>query len=328
MAFAPLSLQEYLRPWQAAGLSHLLLEKNVPLPVAPSATVNATGGAAFVQTDVVQTSKKAPVSSAQTAPPSQNAAFAPQTSARPTPRQEVTLLPKEAWPGIWLRQYSRFPERPAVLWTYPALGRDLECTPDSGRRELLRQLLQPLNLPKGSSAFLPCLLPDMDAGAALPDSGQVSGAGSGPGSAPDSAQAADSSRTSASAQASGSSQTPTARLAPGSPQALDGLDFVPNAGAFWSIVKTAAPKVLILFGQQALQAVLPGQNMRFYQQGQHLGVHLVLLPDIFAEEGASSTVTPSGSAASGASASGRPPVGALAAYLSTVLANILRQARA
>lgn len=168
----------------------------------------------------------------------------------------------ESWPHVWQRQFAKAPPRPVVVWTYPTLGHDLLCTPDARRRERLRELLTPLNLPRGSSAFLPCLLPDIPENHPTPDDTLLS------------------------------------------------VPFNPAPEIFWSAMRMLSPKVLILFGMSALEAVLPGQAMRFYQQSQHYGVHSTLLPDIFDAHAAG------------------PPTGAVAAYLSTALSAVLKFPRA
>jgi hypothetical protein len=114
-------------------------------------------------------------------------------------------------------------------------------------------------LPKGSSAFLPCLLPDLPPGATVP---------------PDLADA----------------------------------HFVPNHQVFWAVVREIKPRLLVVFGLRALEAIWADHSMRFYQQASHRGVQLVVLPDLFPEQLEVATL----------------PVAAVSAYLSTVFSALTR----
>ncbi len=284
MAFAPLILQESLRPWQAAGVTHFLLDADAAagraLQTGSAAAYSARPQAAPFPPEGRPERRNIPLppqdGPAPTAPREASASAAasgaspslavPAVSAAPVRPEpgvgpEEALPPRPAWPELWSRQFARMPEQPLVVWTYAALGRDLCATPDAERRERLRALLQPLGLPKGSGAFLPCLLPDIPAGAPVPSN-------------------------------------------------LDNADFVPNRPVFWAALREIKPRLLVVFGLKALEAIWPGHALRFYQQASYMGMQLIVLPDLFPERR-----EPDAAAL---------PVAAVSAYLSTVFSALLR----
>lgn len=69
-------------------------------------------------------------------------------------------LEPEAWPAQWRSLFERTPSGAPLLWTYWALGDDLGGAPDIQRRELLRQILGDLAMPRGTHCFWPVSLPD------------------------------------------------------------------------------------------------------------------------------------------------------------------------
>ncbi len=279
MAFAPLILQESLRPWQAAGVTHFLLEADAAAGRALQAGSAAADSARLQSVPLspeqrnvlppqaprsAQPAQRGQSGQRPAASPAVNAATAPVSSAataKSAAAPEEALPPRSAWPELWAGQFAHMPERPLVVWTYATLGRDLCATPDAERRERLRALLQPLRLPKGSSAFLPCLLPDIPAGAPVPAS-------------------------------------------------LDGLDFVPNRLVFWAALREIKPRLLVVFGLKALEAIWPGHALRFYQQASYMGTQLIILPDLFPERREPEAPP--------------LPVAAVSAYLSTVFSALLR----
>jgi hypothetical protein len=79
----------------------------------------------------------------------------PASEAVPVP----SLLSKEPWKGL----LAKLPPGASSLWTYDALGQDFTAEPSSARRDILRRLINQLNLPKGFVGFFPFTLPAKDA---------------------------------------------------------------------------------------------------------------------------------------------------------------------
>jgi hypothetical protein len=66
-------------------------------------------------------------------------------------------------PAAWRKILSKV--RPApIAWTYPELGHDLLLSGNAARSRALKELIQALNLAKGSSTFWPASLPDVPEG--------------------------------------------------------------------------------------------------------------------------------------------------------------------
>ena len=253
MAFAPLILQESLRAWHAAGVTHFLLDPGTHESAATIENGCVDSGQIPAALRRFPESKGVPARLVEPAVPLRTGSGGPVPATSCVGRDEI-LPPRTEWPELWVRQCGHVPARPLVVWTYAALGRDLCCTPDPERRERLRALLQPLHLPKGSSGFLPCILPDLPAGSPMP---------------PD----------------------------------LGGMDFTPNRRVFWAILQETRPRLLVVFGLNALDAIWPGHALYVYRQANHRGIHVIVLPDMFPEP-------PQEAAAL--------PMAAVSAYLSTV----------
>lgn len=191
MALVPLNVSPALRPWRQAGVTHLLLDEAVrerlfaaPAPVEsvpqrmPERQPSAVPGA------YAQVPPARPVSSPQPQavqqqtsprparpemPPPRTESPAPNTSGTPnTPNTSGTpniphaeskpassVLPPERWTAFWKDLLARTPSHPALVWTYPALSRDLGGAADAAHRDFLRHLLGDMGLPKGTHAFWP-----------------------------------------------------------------------------------------------------------------------------------------------------------------------------
>lgn len=189
MAVIAVSLAETLRPWRAAGITHLLanselipdaaLEADGHYPPASNTAPESPYGAAAevdaspVAGSVVASgpakvvSKEHPKESrdafADTPPPA--AVFRPRSGMGPA----LANSDPTAWPLPWQELFSR--TRPApVVWSYAELGVDLGIHPCKERSLLLRQLISHLHLPKGSSAFWPVWLPENHRGTSADNS--------------------------------------------------------------------------------------------------------------------------------------------------------------
>lgn len=73
---------------------------------------------------------------------------------------QATSEPPHMWPQAWQDLLARTPVHFPLLWTYWALGEDLGGSPNAERRDLLKQLLGLLAMPRGSHAFWPIALPN------------------------------------------------------------------------------------------------------------------------------------------------------------------------
>ena len=78
-----------------------------------------------------------------------------EVGTSPSQSLKKQMLPPEQWPTYWRDLLTRTPSTPALVWTYPALSRDLGGDADDAHRNLLRRLLRDMALPKGSHAFWP-----------------------------------------------------------------------------------------------------------------------------------------------------------------------------
>lgn len=67
----------------------------------------------------------------------------------------IRTVPQDRWPAYWQALLKKTPPRPALVWTYPSLSRDLGGAADAAHRDYLRRLLGDMRMPKGSHAFWP-----------------------------------------------------------------------------------------------------------------------------------------------------------------------------
>ncbi len=188
MAFVPLSVAPALRPWRAAGLRVLLLDaqtaaalreaaeppKPVPDPVRERAPSPATRGTPPPRQEGPPAAPGDRSSPARwnRAQPEQPARRAPAARVRPEHDGADQMGAERAhpadrgagaspaanpahWPPFWRDLLRRTPPRPALLWTYPGLGFDLDGHADAAHRDFLRRLLGDMAMPKGSHAFWP-----------------------------------------------------------------------------------------------------------------------------------------------------------------------------
>lgn len=169
MAVLPVSLNEMLRPWWFAGITHFWPDPDAPeldpeieillrsgpasvgapspaRPIAPAATGSAPRSEE-------RTPEQRPSPSRAVAPQ------APQRQAQPC-RAAAPLRPAPA--ALTPTRQARLDRTPGapILWTYPELGVDLEGNGDPARSARLRELIGALHLPKGTSCFWPLRLPD------------------------------------------------------------------------------------------------------------------------------------------------------------------------
>lgn len=172
MALVPLNLHAVWRPWQQAGLPHLLLEDDAvrdmqaslaerrqaapqrpehrPSPSAPP--VVSPGAPNAPQRPVPGASRPSPV---EAATPSQNAAQNPAQNA-PHVGTLPEALPPETWPETWVARLHKTPPRPRLVWTYGLLAQDLAGMGDGRLRgEFFRGLFAELGMPQGSHALWP-----------------------------------------------------------------------------------------------------------------------------------------------------------------------------
>jgi len=124
-----LALSPDLRAWHDLGLTWLHCDVSI-----------ACAGHDALQSDLPTRLPDLPKEEAPPAPTSPDAEF-------------VTRLP-----ALWRQILNRLKPAPLV-WSYAELGQDLLEKGDPLRSQLLKQLLGGLDLPRGSSAFLPLNLP-------------------------------------------------------------------------------------------------------------------------------------------------------------------------
>ena len=64
-------------------------------------------------------------------------------------------LPQAKWPEYWRSRLASTPPHPVVVWTYPALSRDLGGQADVKHSDFFRRLLKDMKMQRGTSAFWP-----------------------------------------------------------------------------------------------------------------------------------------------------------------------------
>ncbi|MCL1889637.1 MAG: hypothetical protein FWF99_03945 [Desulfovibrionaceae bacterium] len=143
MPVVSLALSPDLRAWRDLGLDWLyypaLEEESIPVDVDAACPNPA------LQADL-PTER----------PARSNGAIPPDSAPTITDAEFVARLPDP-----WRRIFSRL--RPApLIWSYAELGQDLLENGDPRRSQLLKRLLGGLDLPRGSSAFLPLALSGID----------------------------------------------------------------------------------------------------------------------------------------------------------------------
>ncbi len=145
MPVAPVTLAESLRPWSYAGITHFLADSPLDLSQAEKPIRPRPG--------------LAPASGGQRA-----RRFHPREAPAAPPASAQPILPSAA-PGppalspLWQAMLAKTPAAP-IAWTYAELGLDLGGAGSPERGRILRELIQRLRLPKGSSAFWPFKLRD------------------------------------------------------------------------------------------------------------------------------------------------------------------------
>ncbi|MDR2503210.1 MAG: hypothetical protein LBD82_02320, partial [Deltaproteobacteria bacterium] len=76
------------------------------------------------------------------------------------PEASSAPLTLDSLPVPWRQIYEKIKPAP-IIWTYMELAHDLLEDGDPERRELFKRIIRSLNLPKGSSSFLPLQLPGL-----------------------------------------------------------------------------------------------------------------------------------------------------------------------
>lgn len=108
-------------------------------------------------------------------PPQKTIPAPAQQPQNPSP-QTPDVLPLEKWPADWKHAHRRCQlpsERPRLLsrqivWTYAGLEYDLFTdSPNAKRRELIKNIITTLALPKGTHIFLPYRLMDKNGNSEL-----------------------------------------------------------------------------------------------------------------------------------------------------------------
>ncbi|MGE4264768.1 MAG: hypothetical protein AB7E46_09890 [Desulfovibrio sp.] len=129
-------MTEQLRPWAAAGLSHLFLPEGLqdaivpPDPNPAHACAQASGEN----------------------PPPVHAGSEPLEAPHADPAAPV-------WPEPWLTLAARVRTPPRVIITYASLADDVSGSADPVRRKLLQTVLAFLAWPQGTSLFWPISFP-------------------------------------------------------------------------------------------------------------------------------------------------------------------------
>lgn len=141
-----ITLLETLRPWAIAGVTHLLVEENDQLTA--EAVVHA-GLASGEDASLEMAVSKKSILFSEVKPP------APASSMPVLP----TAPAYDVWPSEWKDRFEKTPLAP-VVWCYSLLGLDLSGAGSVERSSCLRSIIGKLGLPKGSSSFWPCSLPD------------------------------------------------------------------------------------------------------------------------------------------------------------------------
>lgn len=150
MALGRVFLSEQLRPWYDAGIRHLF------------------ASAKILCTELQDVSRE--TSEAHMRQPEGEHHFAPMMRPDATSplgevsSQHITAThasevenPHEA---IWHSHYTKITGPAFSIWTYTELGQDLFASPDTNRRDFLKQLLPAAGMPKGSIRFWPFSLAD------------------------------------------------------------------------------------------------------------------------------------------------------------------------
>jgi hypothetical protein len=255
------TLAESLRPWRMAGISHFLADPDSPFLLSaretagdrPSPASVPGRSSAFTPGRSSIAGRKPFGAAAQPAPAASLTVAPPFPASGPQQREKSSESDRPAplipWPPLW--QFVLDRTRPAPLvWTYAELGTDLTSQGSRERSELLRSLINQLQLPKGSSAFWPVWLPSgtSDVDLSVPSEGRSA----------------------------------TASVGNAEPDASP-LDLFPLNGShrfFQQGLRFLQARLVIFFGQRAfdLAALSAPLSMPFTQRI-HGGILFVLLPD-------------------------------------------------
>jgi len=171
LAVTSVTLAQSLRPWRAAGLTHILAGRPVAELAAALDEAHSVCGpamdAAEQQAAIQPAARPVPTAKRPIAGRPRAPAASPQALEQ-SPVSPSPLAPA-GWPDAWRRLLAK--TRPApVVWTYSELGLDLSGVGSPERGSLLRRLIAGLCLPRGASAFWPSALPvENTAGTFAPD---------------------------------------------------------------------------------------------------------------------------------------------------------------
>ena len=134
-----LNTRESLRPWLESGLEYLL----------------CPGGLQGVEELPVQVQTSQSQQLQPTQPPVQSVQHSSAPQQQPVAQPISSKVPPLGFPEPWSTFLKRVPEAPKVVWTYMELGLDLGGQADPKRGRALRNIINHLKWPKGTTAFWP-----------------------------------------------------------------------------------------------------------------------------------------------------------------------------
>ena len=158
-------MAELLRPWNTAGITHFLITDERTASDLPKEAQIADHEQAFQEQYQETFEPKAERPGTPLAPPPSTLfpatpqKLSPEKTAIPQSPSDIPDIPPAQWPQGWSSLLDK--TRPApIVWSYPELGADLMGQGSKKRSQYLRSLIGSLNLPKGSNAFWPLVLPE------------------------------------------------------------------------------------------------------------------------------------------------------------------------
>jgi hypothetical protein len=137
---ARLNTPEKLRPWLESGLQYVFNPGQAHVAQQPSGTGQMTLGPDPVHSEQAPVQPSQPVSQARTQADS---------------AQSLAGSGPPAFPEPWAKFLGLAPAAPKVIWTYMELGLDLGGQADPKRGAVLRNIINHLKWPKGTTAFWP-----------------------------------------------------------------------------------------------------------------------------------------------------------------------------
>jgi hypothetical protein len=150
LAVGRVFLSEQLRPWYDAGIRHLFTSTQVLCDELQ---------------DVSRETPEASVSQREqehrlgVVPRTESSANVTESAIEPVATMHASET-MDAHDILWQEHYSKFSGPAFSIWTYTELGQDMFASPDTNRRDFLKQLLPSAGMPKGSIRFWPFALAD------------------------------------------------------------------------------------------------------------------------------------------------------------------------